>query len=132
MKLLAFKIECVSDIYLHEEVFKICEIPAEDHLTCLSDFILDIFDFDNDHLRCFFIARNPLSSKRNVIDDGFLSVMSARSEKGKSSLFMHYDYGDGWTFKLSNTRRKVSISSQKTYPCVVRHVGKTPRSVPIA
>ena len=38
---------------------RMCEIPDSISLEDLTNFILDSFDFDNDHLHQLFIGRLP-------------------------------------------------------------------------
>ena len=48
----------------------------------------------------------------------------------KRSLFLLFDFGDEWVFKISKTAKKIDFVSGKRYPVVTEEKGKNPRQYP--
>jgi len=51
-------------------------------------------------------------------------------EKGYH-LFMHFDFGDDWVFKITRGRNKAATSGEGPYPRVIEHIGKNPEQYPL-
>lgn len=94
------KIECVFGCYLEEPVAKICEIKNTYSLHNLCDFILESFNFDNDHLHNFFISRRPIRSEKQIIEDETYTLENIFPIPKNNYLFMNFDFGDNWIFKI--------------------------------
>ena len=88
--------------------------------------ILDLFDFDSDHLY-EFCMNNKMYDENNyyVKPDGEeLSTNIALDENGliKGQLFsLHYDFGDDWLFRIKVS--KISEVSKEEAPYLIKARG---------
>jgi len=88
--------------------------------------------FDNDHLYCFFVARNERAGKRILYDDenGEIYDTTIRDVfplPPKMRLFYLFDYGDSWIFTISRSRKKPHAPVDGIeYPRVVKETGEKP------
>ena len=132
MEILTIKIACVFGGYLEGKSEKICEVQSTYTLKALCDFILESFEFDNDHLHEFFISRQPIRSQRTVIEDELTTLQEIFPVEKNSYLFMHFDFGDDWVFKISHLRQKPKILEDiSSYPRIIEHIGKNPEQYPM-
>ena len=125
------KIECVSGWYLEEEALKICEVPSSCALESLCDFILESFDFDHDHMHQFFVSRNARHNRSNTIEDESFTLAEIFPIEKSNFLFMLFDFGDDWVFRLNKTRKKTALQQNLTYPRIIKHIGKNPIQYPM-
>lgn len=132
MEIWTMKIECVHGWYLEEKATKICYIQSSYNLEELCNFILEIFDFDHDHLHEFFISRKPTGNynNRETLNDEFTTLDNIFPIGNNFHLFMHFDFGDDWVFKISRSQKKSETSSTGC-PRVVKHIGKNPEQYPM-
>lgn len=130
MDILSLKIECVYGCYLEQPVHKICETNGELTLEELCSFILDIFDFDDDHLHEFFVGKTFRNANRHL-ENEFLTLSDIFPLDKGQFLFMSFDFGDNWMFKIATTRKKAKYDPQATYPYVLEHVGQNPEQYPM-
>jgi len=131
MKIWTMKIECASGCYLEELSAKVCEIANTFTLEELCYFILDNFDFDNDHLHEFFISRS-IRNRSNTIDDEFTTLDDIFPLEKNHSLFMNFDFGDDWMFKITRSRKQAQFIDKISYPRVIEHLGKNPEQYPMS
>jgi hypothetical protein len=128
MEILTIKIECVFGRYLNEESAIICDIQSAYPLKRLCNFILASFEFDNDHLHEFFVSRRPLRSQKMVIDDESIRLKDIFPLEKNNCLFMNFDFGDDWIFKISRLRQKAKIlEGIPSYPRIIEQLGKIPQ-----
>ena len=130
MEIWTMKIECVHGWYLEEESAKICEIESSCDLSELRHFILESFEFDNDHRHQFFISRNPVKSKREVFENESETLNAIFPILKSHHFFMHFDFGDNWVFKITRSRKKSVFFSELNYPRVIEQLGKNPEQYP--
>lgn len=130
MEIWTIKVECAFGWYLQEKSAKICEIQNTCDLDDLCDFILESFDFDNDHMHEFFISRKANRSERTTINDSTILKNVFPIEKN-NYLFMHFDFGDDWIFKITQSRKKTEFKDDISYPRVMEHIGKNPEQYPM-
>jgi hypothetical protein len=131
MDIWTMKIECVHGWYLEEESGKQCELQSSCNLSDLCDFILESFEFDNDHMHDFFISRRPVGSNRTVTQDDFVTLNTVFPVLKIHHLFMHFDFGDDWVFKITRSRKKAEFASQRLYPRIIEHIGKNHEQYPM-
>ena len=131
MEIWTIKIECVHGWYLEEESAKLCEIQSAYDLEELCNFILESFEFDNDHLHEFFISRSPVRSNRTIFEDESITLNAIFPVLKGHHLFMHFDFGDDWVYKITRSRKKTQFSSGLTYPRIIEHFGKNPEQYPM-
>jgi hypothetical protein len=125
------KIECVSGWYLEEQALKICEVPNSYTLESLCDFILESFEFDHDHMHQFFVSRNARNNRSNSIEDESLTLSEIFPIEKSNFLFMLFDFGDDWVFRITKTLIKTEFQQKVTYPRVVEHIGRNPVQYPM-
>ena len=130
MEIWTIKIECISGCHLKEKTAKICEIQNTFDLDDLCYFILDSFKFDDDHLHEFFISKTPTHRVRNTIDDESILLKDVFPTAEKHHLFMHFDFGDTWIFKITHSRKKTEFKARISYPRIVERIGKNPKQYP--
>ena len=132
MKIWTIKIECVAGWYLEERVSKICEVKSNFDLESLCYFILESFNFDHDHLHEFFTSRSPrISRSSHSIEDESVTLDEIFPLENKQQLFMLFDFGDSWVFKITRSRKKATCMEKVTYPRVIEHQGSNPEQYPM-
>ena len=131
MDIWIIKVECVSGRYFEETSAKICEIQSSFDLESLCYFILDTFDFDDDHLHEFFISRGVTQRGRISIDDESTTLNDIFPIEKKNQLFMNFDFGDDWVFKITRSRKKVVFKENISYPRIIEQMGKNPEQYPM-
>ena len=130
MKIWTIKIECVGGWYLEAPASKLCEIEPSMDLNELCDFILESFEFDNDHLHEFFVARN-MRNNSQVIQDEASTLDEIFPLEKNQYLFMHFDFGDDWVFKVTRNRKQAKYDNTRSYPRIIEHKGKNPEQYPM-
>jgi hypothetical protein len=130
MKLCTITIECVFGIYLEESVSKVCELETSYALYDLYYFIIKCFGFDDDHMHEFFLSRRCFRSKKEIIEDESFMLEDIFPLKKNTSLFMLFDYGDNWVFKIKRSRKKTEPNKNITYPRVLEAFGENPEQYP--
>ena len=128
-----YQISCVQRAYLEEVCKKQCEITSSYTLADLYDFILEKFKFDDDHMHNFFIGGRSHRSTQDIEEgeEENITLSSIFPLEKNHNLFMRFDYGDDWLFKISRTRAGMKIDSSKKYPRVVKTIGKNPEQYPL-
>jgi hypothetical protein len=109
-------------------------LPAHDTLDDLADTILDVLDFDSDHLY-EFMYRNRFGAEQHVhhpfMDEGpwtsEVEIGQLPLAAGQTMLFV-YDFGDWWTILL--TLEAVSPDMVLEEPQVLDTHGKPPVQYP--
>ena len=130
MTIWTIKIECVFGWYLEEPVTKLCEVASTFTLEELYDFILDSFNFDNDHMHEFFISRTIRNNNRTIEDESIALEDIFPIEKNHY-LFMTFDFGDDWKFKITRSRKEAQFDDKVLYPRVIEQIGKNPEQYPM-
>ena len=118
------KIKCDSAV-------KICHVDPAHKLKKLCQFILDSFEFDNDHLHQFYISKNgnPYGSQTRKVNSGS-TIGSVYPLPEKTHLYLLFDFGDKWVFKIERMNKKVSWNSKAKYPVVIEEKGDNPIQYP--
>lgn len=65
-KICTLSVTCVSGRYLSQAYRFVLAVPAESTLDELATCILEVVDFDGDHLSIFYLA-NGLRGKRTAV-----------------------------------------------------------------
>lgn len=131
MKLLTVKIACVGGCYLESPASKIAEIPAVFPLHDLCDFILDSFRFDNDHLHEYFIENMDGYCQQQKIQNENLSLAEMFPLEKNQALFMNFDFGDDWLFKITQQKKSAAFDKNAYYPRIIKQTGKNPEQYPL-
>lgn len=126
MNIWVIKLECIGGCYLEEAVYRVCEIPDLFSLEELNHFILESFNFGNDNMHQFFKGRlpRPYGAGATIIENESLTLKDIFPLDKNKILFMHFDYGDDWIFKISRRLNKIEYNSKIDYPRVIEEVGK--------
>ena len=133
--ILTLKIECVFGISLEESCTRTIEIGSDATLYDLHFAIQDAVGFDDDHPFEFYAGRSERNRKVVFGDeDGCFDLTLEEVyplEKGLK-LYYLFDFGDDWTFKITQSRKKaIPAEDEVTYPRVIERIGKNPEQYPI-
>ena len=102
--------------------------------------ILQLVDFDNDHLHVFFSGRNwrgqkipfgePAASPFdfNEGDEALLSEVFPLPKGHK--LYYHFDFGDDWLFEITRRPNRKQADLAVKYPRLVEKMGLRPIQYP--
>ena len=60
---------------------------------------------------------------------GFSKILD--HEKKSNFLFMLFDFGDDWVFRINKTRKNAELHQNVTYPRIIEHIGKNPVQYPM-
>ncbi len=133
MNIWRMKLACVGGCYLEEPAHKICELDSTTTLDEPCDYILSIFDFDNDHMHDFMVSKNFRRGRirGNEITDELLSLEEIFPLEKNNYLFMKFDYGDDWLFKITRERKKAIHSTETEYPHLIEEIGQNPEQYPM-
>ena len=106
--------------------YRTMKISGKDTLDRLCEFILESYDFINEHLYEFCMDNKMYSeySYQNDPDDDSPSTDIAIDEIGlvKGQNFsLHYDYGDDWMFAIHV--QKIEEESRTLPPVLLKSVG---------
>ena len=47
------------------------------------------------------------------------------------ALFMHFDFGDDWFFKITRRLKQATFNNTHSYPRITEHIGKNPEQYPM-
>ena len=142
-------IKLTGGMYAKEDCKITLEIDSSVTLDVLANNILDVFEFDNDHMSEFFIARNLGYHSRDMVfvspspfaEDFFdeeekystedYSLTDLYPMRKNKYLFFHFDFGDDWHFKILKSRKKPKAKENGVhYPRVIKVEGNLPDQYP--
>ncbi|ALA26688.1 IS1096 element passenger TnpR family protein [Piscirickettsia salmonis] len=111
---------------------KKCEIESNYTLHHLCTFVLDCFEFENDHLHEFYLSKSgqPYSNSNIKIPDEATKLSDIFPRDDKHKLFMLFDFGDSWVFTINKSRKKTAHDKNVDYPCVIEEKGENPGQYP--
>ena len=118
------------------KAYKICEIKSTMVLSKLCPFMLDIFDFDHDHLHKFYLGKNTSQPYgANILEvrahkETTTKIRDVLPNDNKLYLFMLFDFGDEWVFRVSKERTACIFNPQTKYPKIIKEVGQNPEQYP--
>lgn len=143
--ILTLKIQCTNEMFDHKN-HKQVEMLADTDLADLCHYILDMFEFDHDHMHRFYLSKNgdpyrkdniglttddfDLEFDEQLAQEAEITLSQALEMKPEFILCMHFDFGDDWVFKISKYQKQAQFDSSKQYPRVVKSVGKDPQQYP--
>lgn len=116
--------------------YKKCEVKSTMTLEELCPFILKIFKFDNDHLHEFYMGKRtsgPYSDnimKFKTHQEGEITLDDLFPNDEQLNLFLHFDFGDSWIFRVMKYKKDATYNSRAKYPRVVSSVGGNPVQYP--
>ena len=113
------------------DVIKKYEVDSAYELEDLCHFILESFDFDNDHPHQFYLSRSDRPYSRDMLEIKSSKKLNDVFPKlDQRSLFLLFDFGDQWVFKISKTAKKIDFVTGKRYPVVTEEKGENPQQYP--
>lgn len=143
------KIECINEYFGHKSYKKV-EIKSDMTLFDLHSSILQMFNFDDDHMHAFYLGKTGkpyIRTNINLIgsDDPCdfetgtaeqfdfeknTTLKDALAIKPEYFLCMLFDFGDDWVFKISQYKKKVTFDPKKKYPFIIKELGENPEQYP--
>lgn len=111
------------------------ELPADSTLDDLASCILDVVDFDGDHLSAFYTAnsargrQSPLVANAGLDDDDALWDLRLRDifPLGRNKkLYYQYDFGSSWYFEITKKGKDTPAGAGLEYPRLVSEEGAKP------
>lgn len=113
------------------DAIKKCEVDSDYELEDLCYFILESFDFDNDHPHQFYLSRSDRPYSRDMLEiNSSKKLNDVFPKQDKRSLFLLFDFGDEWVFNISKTAKKLDFIANKKYPIVTEEKGDNPKQYP--
>ena len=79
----------------------------------------------------FFVSRNARHNRSNVIEDESLTFAEIFPIEKSNFLFMLFDFGDDWVFRINKTRKKTELQQNVAYPRIIEHIGRNPVQYPM-
>jgi hypothetical protein len=139
-------IKCVWGAYFNDRFLRVIEVPSDMTLGDLHFLILNLSEFDNDHLSTFYTA-NTLRGKKvwftesdeweeghDALSDGPLWDIPLHDifplPKHKK-LYYWFDFGDDWKFEIRKKGKDKTPVSGVNYPRVIQEEGPKPEQYPI-
>lgn len=130
-------IECVGGMYLEGPYRFVIEAPVEWALGDLASHILEMVDFEGDHLAEFYLANGPHGRKTWLTPNGEWAaddagVMDIRLSaifplpKNKM-LYYFYDFGASWRFQITKRGKETRRQPGFEYPRIVSETGLKPK-----
>lgn len=133
-KILTLSITCISGSYLTQPYRCVLALPVESTLDDLASCILDVVDFDGDHLSCFYLANVPRGKRTwfggewgeeaDVADTRLCDIFPLERRK---KLYYEYDPGASWRFDIVRKGREADAVPGQSYPCLVLEEGVKPQ-----
>lgn len=128
-------IECVAGVHLRKEFGFVVEIRSDATLNDLAMTILDIIQFDGDHLSEFYLAKDRHARERiqlaedspwedDAMDDVRLCDIFPLARK--QLLYYAYDPGSNWCFEIEMKVPETMATPRRKYPRVVDRHGRRP------
>src|SRR5262249_15654933 len=129
-------------------------IAGDQTLEQLGRYIIDAFDFDNEHLSSFFMSGKEcdieseykMQARPEFADDDtgigdksawprvgaevLMRDLPLPGKAGKEAFLFLYDYGDEWTFTVRLLERSDAIEPHALYPRIVASLGEPPDQYP--
>ena len=113
------------------DAIKKCEVNSAYKLEDLCQFILESFDFDNDHLHKFYLSRTGHPYGQDVEEiSSSKKLNDVFPIQDKKSLFSLFYFGDEWVFKISKTAKKIDFVTSSKYPVITEEKGENPEQYP--
>lgn len=76
-------------------------------------------------------ARKAIRSEQTTISDESKTLNDVFPTEKNHHLFMHFDFGDDWVFKIIRSRKKANFVEGVDYPRVIENIGKNPEQYPM-
>jgi len=106
---------------------KTIDVKEDFTLDELHGLILELVDFDDDHLHEFFVGKNPRSRPNEVPDRARLNEIYPLTGL---KLYYLFDFGDSWLFEIKKARKKIAFDNSLKYPVLVESTGVNPEQYP--
>lgn len=129
-------IACVSGRYLSKEYRFTIEASTDFTLDELASFILDMVDFDGDHLSYFYLANSVYGKKTWLTADGAwdpdhsaiwdLRLSDIFPLERHKKLYYEYDTGASWRFQITKKGKEKNAQAGLEYPRIVAQEGAKP------
>ncbi|HEX8479592.1 MAG TPA: hypothetical protein VF663_14720 [Telluria sp.] len=135
-KICTLSITCAAGRHLSQAYRFELALPVQSNLDELASCILEVVDFDGDHLSSFYLANSP-HGKRTWFTasgewNGDASIPDARLcdifPLGRhKKLYYDYDPGASWRFEIVRKGRETEAAAGRSYPCLVLEEGVKPQ-----
>lgn len=135
-KICTLSITCVSGRHLSQAYRFELALPVRSTLDELASHILEVIDFDGDHLSSFYLANGPRSKRTwftasgewdehaDVPDTRLCDIFPLGRHK---KLYYDYDPGASWLFEIVRKGRETDAVAGHAYPCLVLEEGVKPQ-----
>ncbi len=135
-KICTLSITCVSGRHLSQAYRFEFALPAQFTLDELASYILEVVDFDGDHLSSFYLANSPRGKRTwfttsgewgedaDVPDIRLCDIFPLGRHR---KLYYNYDPGASWCFEIVRKDRETDAVAGRSYPCLVREEGVKPQ-----
>ncbi|WP_305822329.1 IS1096 element passenger TnpR family protein [Massilia brevitalea] len=133
--ILTLSITCISGAHLVEDYRFVLALQAESTLEELGACILEVLDFDGDHLSEFYVANTPhgkrawstkLVEPEGDTDDWQTRLCGLYPLGHNKKLYYRYDLGAEWQFEIVRKGRETSALEGQAYPVLVMEEGIKP------
>ncbi|MDR1721697.1 MAG: plasmid pRiA4b ORF-3 family protein [Methanobrevibacter sp.] len=108
-----------------ENNYRIIKVSGEDTLDDLSEFILDSFDFDHDHMYAFSTDGNIYGEESYHLNDPEHKSTKTQIKKVLTKvderLIYLFDFGDEWVFAIDV--KEIENIDKKIKPKLIESVG---------
>lgn len=134
-KICTLSITCVSGRHLSQAYRFELTLPAHSTLDELASYILEVVDFDGDHLSGFYLANNPRGKRTwfttlgewdggtDVPDTRLCAIFPLGPHK---KLYYDYDPGASWCFEIVRKGRETDVVAGTSSPYLFLEEGVRP------
>ena len=134
-KIFTLSVSCVAGMHLSQAYRFVLALRAESTLDELASCILDVVDFDGDHLSSFYLANGPRGKRTWFTTDGTFDEDTGVPDTRLCDIFplerhkkLYYDYDPGasWRFEIVRKGRETNAAAGQSYPCLMLEEGVKP------
>lgn len=135
-KIYTISITCLTGRYLTEAFQFVLDMPADATLDELASCILDVVEFDGDHLSEFYLANSLRGKKLYFTADGAwddddsatldLRLCDIYPLDRNKKMYYAYDFGASWCFEIVKKGKETPPLEGREYPYLVSQEGAKP------
>ena len=129
-------IACDYGVTLKSKWSRIIEFPDDTSLYDLHLKIINLIDFDHNHLFGFYLSNGQLRSRKDWLSlhddpkDRELEYLEMKLSDifplGRKKLFYIFDFGDQWEFIISRQSKYKAKEINDFYPNLIESIGENP------
>lgn len=133
--ILTLSISCVSGRHLAQPYRFELALAPQSTLDELASHILEIVEFDGDHLSSFYLANSPRGKPTWLTADGMwdedadvppLRLCDIFPLGRHKKLYYEYDFGASWCFEIVKKGKEMPAVAGRVYPCLMLEEGVKP------